>query len=152
MDIVVSRALMYAMEKHAGQTYARKDEEWPYITHPIRVALRVAGLSYDNTTIIVALLHDVVEDTDATIGDIRFRFGEAVSAAIYCLSRQEGVSYRDYIKDLAGHPIAHVVKIADLQDNLYHCRINSAPDSTKSLIGRYVWALEYLMAATKEDQ
>lgn len=151
MDTVVSRALMYAMEKHAGQIYPRKDEEWPYITHPIRVALRVASLSYDDTTIIVALLHDVMESTDATIGDIRFRFGEVVLAAVSRLSRQEGVSYRDYIKDLAGHPIAHVVKIADLQDNLYHCRINSAPDFAKSLIGRYVWALEYLVSPTKEN-
>ena len=150
MDTVVSRALMYAMEKHAGQVYPRRDENWPFITHPIRVALRVAGLSYDKTTLIIALLHDVVEDTDATIGDIRFRFGDVVSTAVSRLSREEGDSYKDYIKNLAGHPVARLVKIADLQDNLHHCRINSAPDFTKSLIARYIWALGYLMGDEKE--
>jgi len=150
MDTVVTSALMYAMEKHAGQVYSRKDEDWPFITHPIRVALRVAGLSYDRTTLIVALLHDVVEDTDATIGDVRFRFGIVVSSAISCLTRKEGVSYKNYIRSIVGHPIAQLVKVADLQDNLYHCRINSTPEFTKSLIGRYVWALEHL-TGTKCD-
>ena len=145
MNRKVTMALMYATEKHAGQFYPRRDEEWPFITHPIRVALRVASFSSDTATIVTALLHDVVEDTDTPISEIRFRFGIVVASAVQALTRHDDtIPYKDYIRSLLDQPIARIVKIADLQDNLYHCRVNDAPAWTKRLIGRYIWALEFL--------
>ncbi len=151
MNTVVTGALMYAMEKHSGQVYTRKDENWPYFVHLVRVALRVAGLWYSDEAIIVALLHDVLEDTDATRSEIRFRFGALVSSAVLALTRDKDTPYKDYIRSLAGHPVARIVKIADLQDNLYHCMLNSVPEDKKSLTSRYVWALEYLTSPGKES-
>ncbi len=60
---MITKALLYAIEKHAGQVY---NETWPYITHPIRVALKMQG----EELIVVALLHDVIEDSDATVENI----------------------------------------------------------------------------------
>ncbi len=89
-------ALAYAAEKHSTQR--RKDAAaTPYINHPIlvaRVLLREGGLS-DESLLIAAILHDTVEDTDATLDEIRERFGAEVASLVnevtddQCLSRSE---------------------------------------------------------------
>ena len=69
-------AFNYADKAHAGQL--RKDGS-PYITHPLAVAEIVADLELDTDSIIAALLHDVIEDTDATHEDIAKLFGHTVA-------------------------------------------------------------------------
>ena len=76
---VVEDALTFAHEVHEGQT--RKSGE-PYVDHPVSAAAYLAELSLDSTTIIAALLHDVVEDTDTSVDDIRARFGEDVARLV----------------------------------------------------------------------
>ena len=76
---VCVNALDFAARAHEGQR--RKSGE-PYIIHPIEVACVLAELKLDSETIIAALLHDVVEDTDRTLDDIRAEFGDAVASIV----------------------------------------------------------------------
>jgi GTP diphosphokinase / guanosine-3',5'-bis(diphosphate) 3'-diphosphatase len=73
---LLARAFRFAAKAHEGQQ-RRSGEE--FIHHPYAVALICAGLQLDDVTIAAALLHDVVEDTDATLEDVTNEFGEEVA-------------------------------------------------------------------------
>ncbi len=75
----IRRAYRFADERHRGQTRHSGD---PYITHPLGVARITAGLGLDPETIQAALLHDVVEDTGATVDEVRSEFGPQVAALV----------------------------------------------------------------------
>ena len=77
-------ALEFAKEAHAGQR--RKSGE-PYVVHPILVAAITARISADETMVLAALLHDVVEDTPHTVDEIRERFGEDVANLVEGLTK-----------------------------------------------------------------
>lgn len=106
----INKAFEYARMKHAGQLRRGGKD---YITHPIRVSEKVAD-EYK----VVALLHDVIEDTDATLDDIERLFGEAVRCSVDCLTHRVGENYEDYIKRVLTDKIAIGVKIHDILDNL----------------------------------
>jgi (p)ppGpp synthase/HD superfamily hydrolase len=115
------KALDFATDQHKDQT--RWDGS-PYITHPIRVAQLASEYALNplerESFQIVGLLHDVVEDTDATIEDIKFLFGEDVAKAVHLLTKQPNEEYRDFIYRLgaSGNQIAIIIKLADLEDNM----------------------------------
>jgi GTP pyrophosphokinase len=71
----INRAYVYAMQKHGNQKRASGD---PYISHPIEVAYELTKYKLDEASIITALLHDTVEDTDATLEEIEDLFGTEV--------------------------------------------------------------------------
>lgn len=121
---------------HKGQKYGPEQD---YIEHPTRLAEQ-----FDEPTLkIVALLHDVVEDSNVTVEEIRGRFGDIVADAVEALTR-ERESYSDYIKTkVAENEIARQIKIADLLDNIDH--IDRYPDwGFASLRPRYEAALAIL--------
>lgn len=76
---IVEKAYNYALQKHDGQF--RKSGE-PYFTHPLSVAHIIASLEMDPQSICAALLHDVVEDTDASYEDIEREFGETIAMLV----------------------------------------------------------------------
>lgn len=80
MSSNLERALRWAAECHLGQV--RKASGAPYIEHVVGVAMIVDRLGFDEDVVIGALLHDVVEDTDATLEDVRARFGGAVAEIV----------------------------------------------------------------------
>jgi GTP pyrophosphokinase len=87
----VRQAYLLAKEAHAPQR--RKSGE-PYILHPISVALIVAKeLQLDANTVITAFLHDVVEDTQYTVEDIRQRFGNDVAGLVNVVTKQKKETY-----------------------------------------------------------
>jgi len=137
-------ALYMAVIAHNGQT--RKGSGEPYIVHPIRVAAR-AVMSADGLEPadleklrIIAVLHDTVEDTDVTLDDIRVSFGAEVAASVSLLTRDNVMSYDEFIERLAtsSNELAVAVKIADLADNM------SDLDVSGSLWRRYHRALTKL--------
>ncbi|MCI5049172.1 MAG: bifunctional (p)ppGpp synthetase/guanosine-3',5'-bis(diphosphate) 3'-pyrophosphohydrolase [Rickettsiales bacterium] len=71
----INRAYVYAMQKHGSQMRASGD---PYISHPVEVAYKLTRYRLDEKTVITALLHDTVEDTDATLDEIKDLFGDEV--------------------------------------------------------------------------
>lgn len=77
---VFDQALIFATERHSGQT--RKRNDLPYILHPIEVAEIVGTMTEDREVLAAAVLHDTVEDTDTTIEEIRERFGKRVALLV----------------------------------------------------------------------
>jgi len=134
------RALDFATKWHNGQK--RKDGK-DYITHPIAVAEIAMKLYLDTNPIIdsyaaeflneiyvVSLLHDVVEDTEATIRDISDIFGYRVALAITLLSRSKDQTYFEFIMNLVTqHDFLPVyVKLADLTHNMSDLNEGSLKD------------------------
>jgi GTP pyrophosphokinase len=76
---LITKAFDYAKVKHEGQTRSSGE---PYYTHPLAVAILLADLRLDESTILTAILHDTVEDTDATLPDIEKNFGKEVAILV----------------------------------------------------------------------
>lgn len=86
----------------------------PYVFHPFHLAEQMP----DEYTVITALLHDVMEDTDLCLEDLRKEgYPEPVLEALDLLTRRQTQSYMDYVRDVRKNPIARVVKLADLRHN-----------------------------------
>lgn len=81
---LLNRAYVYAYKAHGNQMRASGD---PYFTHPLSVAAILADMKLDPVTIVTALLHDVVEDTDKTVDDIRGTFGDEVALLVDGLTK-----------------------------------------------------------------
>ncbi len=126
-------AIVLATRAHLGQLYPSPEPE-PYILHPLRVMLRVTS----PVARIVAVLHDVVEDTDVTFRDLEERgFGKSILNALDRLTRRPGEDYDDYIHRLAADPIAREVKLSDIQDNLGNNRALPPTPDNLARIARY---------------
>lgn len=134
---LVARARAVAAAAHAGQTDKAGK---PYITHPERVA---AGFS-DPMPAAVALLHDVVEDSDWTVEALAEEFGPEIAAEVDALSRREGESYEEFVRRAGSRPLARQVKLADLRDNLDVTRTLEMNEKNRARLERYRRALDYL--------
>lgn len=117
------QGLQFAACKH--RTQRRKDNETPYINHPINVAtiLAVEGGISDETVLIAALLHDTVEDTDATFADIETHFGEEICAIVREVTDDKSLGKQERKRLQIEHAAtssrnAKLVKLADKLDNL----------------------------------
>ncbi len=134
----LEQAIELALHAHAGQ--ADKQDE-PYILHALRVMLGVRGESAR----IVAVLHDVLEDTQYREAHLLSVANSAEVAAIKALTRDEGERYDNYIRRLRSNPLAAEVKVSDLRDNLG--RINGINQRDRArLEPRYREALALLEA------
>jgi GTP diphosphokinase / guanosine-3',5'-bis(diphosphate) 3'-diphosphatase len=122
----VARAYQYAKVMHEGQQ--RKSGE-AYITHPVAVATELATLGLDTTTLLAALLHDVVEDTEAGLEDIREGFGEEVVHLVDGVTKldrleveskqqQQAETLRKMILAMAKDIRVLVIKLADRLHNM----------------------------------
>jgi (p)ppGpp synthase/HD superfamily hydrolase len=132
------KAMTLAYNAHHGQT---DKSGVPYIFHPARVAAEFTS----EAEACVAWLHDVVEDTDYTIEDIRLAgFGAAICEALQMLTHKKHIPYMEYVKDVARNPIARAVKLADLQDNMDTSRLLVVDQSAEKRIEKYRAAVAYL--------
>src|SRR5471030_2517583 len=81
---LLNRAYVYAMKAHGAQTRASGD---PYFSHPLEVAAILTDLKLDDATIVAALLHDTIEDTEATRAEIDHIFGHEIGALVEGLTK-----------------------------------------------------------------
>jgi (p)ppGpp synthase/HD superfamily hydrolase len=134
----LEKAIALATEAHAGQ----KDRAGAaYVLHPLRVMARVDS----ETEKIVAILHDVVEDSDWTLDRLgQEGFSPEVLAALDCVTRRDGESYEDFVKRSAANPLARRVKIADLEDNMDIRRLSAVTPQDAERLNRYLRAWKYL--------
>lgn len=135
----IERAIQIAVAAHAGI----KDKGGkPYILHPIKVMMRVETEEEQ----IVAILHDVVEDTDWTFDALRNEgFSETVIEALETVTKQsENEDYEDFIKRSLRNDIGRKVKIADLLENLDVTRIGELSEKDIKRINKYKKALQTL--------
>lgn len=127
MDTLKDHALNVATRALTGLT---DKANVPMIAHSVRVA----NLVKTDEEVVVAYLHDVVEDTDYTLDDIRRLFPDWVAKAVDVVTRRDDETYFDYIDRVkrSGDPIALGVKLADIKDHL-----NRKEAISDSLIKRY---------------
>ena len=108
---LLDRAIEIAVKAHAGQV---DKGGAPYILHPLRVMLRMQT----EEERIVAVLHDVVEDSEITLDDLRSEgFAVAVIEALEALTKRPGESRIDAAQRAARIPLARIVKLADNAEN-----------------------------------
>lgn len=107
----------------------------PYILHPLRMMMQMKS----ETAMMVAVLHDVVEDCKGwTFNRLRKNgFSEEVLAALDCVTSRSSESYEDFIKRVQTNPIAREVKIADLEDNMNIRRINELQPKDLERLEKY---------------
>ena len=109
---LTKKALLISFNAHK---YQLDKSGMPYVFHPFHVAEQMK----DEYTTCVALLHDVIEDTDITLNDLRsVGFPDEVVDAVALMTHQPDVPYFDYIEKIKSNPIATAVKIADLAHNM----------------------------------
>lgn len=134
----IEEAMRLAYEYHEGKLYGNE----PYINHLLRVHSSVWLAGWGEKCQIVALLHDIVEDTDIDYPFLYEKFGAEITSAIKAITRKEDETYFDYIRySVMNNEIARVVKFFDLMENLEHCYLNK---SYSDLVSRYKKALELI--------
>jgi (p)ppGpp synthase/HD superfamily hydrolase len=142
----VADAISLAARVHRDQ---RDKAGEAYILHPLRVMLRQT----DETDRIVAVLHDVLEDSDVTAEDLRGSgYSDDVIAALEALTKHAGETYDDFIERVAENSIARRVKLADLEDNLDATRLTTVEEKDLERMEKYRRARERLMAVEKREK
>ncbi len=121
---LLQRAYEVAAAKHDGQQRKSGD---PYITHPLAVATILAELGMDTTTLVAALLHDTVEDTDYPLDKLRAEFGEEVAHLVDGVTKLDKVEFgnaaeaetiRKMVVAMARDPRVLVIKLSDRLHNM----------------------------------
>ena len=113
----------------------------PYVFHPIHLAEQMD----DENSTVVALLHDVVEDTKCTLEDLKsMGFNEEVLAAIALLTHDKAVPYEEYVLNLQSNPIARKVKLADLRHNSDLTRLSKITENDFKRVEKYKRAIQIL--------
>ena len=131
-------ALKLCFEAHKDQI---DKSGMPYVFHPFHLAEQMA----DENTTIVALLHDVIEDTEYTLDDLRkFGFAEDVLSAISLMTHADDVPYMEYVVKIKTNPIAKAVKLADLKHNSDMSRLDRITQIDDERAKKYKQAIELL--------
>ena len=116
----------------------------PYVFHPFHLAEQMK----DEKTTAVALLHDVIEDTDCTVDELRkMGFSEEILAAISLMTHSPDVPYMEYVAQIKNNPIARTVKLADLRHNSDMSRLDAPTEWDYKRAEKYAKAIELLEKA-----
>ncbi|MGP9821944.1 RelA/SpoT family protein [Salinarimonas sp. NSM] len=125
-EALLNRAYIYAMRAHGTQTRASGD---PFFAHPLEVAAILTDMRLDDATIVAAVLHDTVEDTEATLEEIRGTFGPEIGALVDGLTKlkrldlvskraAQGENFRKLLLAIAQDIRVLLVKLADRLHNM----------------------------------
>ena len=131
-------ALKLCFEAHKDQV---DKSGMPYVFHPFHLAEQMT----DEETTAVALLHDVIEDTDYTLEDLaEMGFSDNVLRAIALMTHDESVPYMDYVAQIKTNPIARAVKLADLRHNSDMSRLDKVSTLDREQAEKYEKAIKLL--------
>ena len=118
----------------------------PYVFHPFHLAEQMK----DETTTVVALLHDVVEDTNITFNDLRKEgFPEEVITALKFLTHSPDIPYMEYVANIKNNKITAEVKLADLRHNSDMSRLDTVTQKDIERQKKYLQAIELLLSSNK---
>jgi (p)ppGpp synthase/HD superfamily hydrolase len=134
---LLEKAIVLATQAHAGQ---KRPDGTPYILHPLRVMMAQTTIQGQ----IVAVLHDILEDTNFSAE--RLEWGGIPPDLVYqvkALTRLRE-SYKSYITNIANFELAKQVKIADLKDNMNLLDLPEITDRDLQRQKKYAMALKYL--------
>ena len=114
----------------------------PYILHCLHV---MAAVAPDRNLMTAAVLHDIVEDTDTTLDDLRsIGFSERTINTVAVLTHDKDEPYEKYIKRIVVFDDARKIKLADLEHNSLITRLKGFTKKDFDRLEKYVWAYEYL--------
>lgn len=131
-------ALKLCFEAHKEQT---DKSGMPYVFHPFHLAEQMT----DEETTVVALLHDVIEDSTYTVADLReMGFSERVLTAVALMTHAPDVPYMEYVAQIKTNPIARAVKLADLRHNSDMSRLDSITPYDEARAEKYKRAIALL--------
>ena len=131
-------ALQLCFEAHRDQI---DKSGMPYVFHPFHLAEQMT----DEKTTVVALLHDVIEDTEYTIDDLKnMGFSEDILSAIALMTHDDSVPYMEYVAQIKADPIAKAVKLADLRHNSDLSRLDKVTSYDLERAEKYKKAIELL--------
>ena len=140
---MLEKAKMLAEKAHQGQV---DKGGHPYILHPVRVAENCKGEKEK----VIALLHDVLEDSTYTREDLKKEgFSEDILEGLVCLTHRAGEAYMEYIERICQNPLAVKVKYADLQDNMDLSRIPNPTEKDFIRLEKYKIAKARIEEALK---
>ena len=147
--MTLEQAIGIALKAHLGQPDKAGK---PYILHPLRVMMSVESPSLDSARI-VAVLHDVVEDSEWVVERLDAEFGltSEEQAALQLLTHGDDEDYDAYVNRLASNSLARAVKVADLRDNLDVTRLEEVTDRDAKRITKYVRSLRKLLHACGQE-
>ncbi|MGI6212451.1 MAG: GTP pyrophosphokinase [Anaerovoracaceae bacterium] len=135
---MTKKAMQVMVEKHRGQL---DRSGLPYMFHPWHVAESMT----DEISASVALLHDVLEDTDCTEDELRADgFPDEVILPLLLLTRRKGADYYDYIENLAPDSVARRVKLSDLHHNSDTGRLDKVTEEDRVRLDKYKRCIDYL--------
>lgn len=131
------KAMKLAYTLHHGQV---DKSGVPYIFHPIAVAEPM------NTEeeVIVALLHDSIEDCGITKAEIAASFSDEIADAVEAITKIEGEAYDDYVARVKANEIARKVKISDLTHNMNLTRLDTITEEDRKRVEKYKHTLAVL--------
>lgn len=133
---MLNKAIAIAAKAHDGQVDKGGN---PYILHPFRVMMNCES----EAAKICAVLHDVIEDTNITLEDLKSRgFDDEIIAALDSLTKRKGESYDDFISRVLPNELACRVKLADLTDNMDLTRIQNPGQEDEARIQKYKLAAD----------
>lgn len=137
---LLEKCIAFAVEAHEGQTGR---DNLPYILHPLYLMSQMDT----EEEMMTAVLHDVVEDTNYTLADLReMDLPESVIRAVSLLTHdKDTLSYDEYVRHLKPDPIAHKVKIADLRHNMDVRRLPAVREKDAARLERYRRAYAFLL-------
>ena len=134
------KAMKFSFEAHKDQV---DKSGIPYVFHLFHLAEQMK----DEITTVVALLHDVAEDTSYTLEDIAsMGFGEDVTDALKLLTHDDDTPYMDYVAKIRENPVAKAVKLADLEHNSDLTRLDTVDEKALARREKYRKAIELLNA------
>ena len=135
---MTKKALKLCFDAHKDQV---DKSGLPYVFHPFHLAEQMT----DENCVIVALLHDVMEDTDYTLNDLRaMGFSEDVLGALLLMTHKDDTPYLDYVKKLRDNQIAKTVKLADLRHNSDLSRLEIVTEKDIQRVEKYKKAIALL--------
>ncbi len=135
---LTKKALKLSFEAHKDQI---DKSGMPYVFHPFHLAEQMDT----EEKVIVALLHDVVEDTDYSLKDLEnMGFPESVIQALALLTHDKNVPYMDYVARIKDDPIARAVKLADLKHNSDLSRLDFVDEKAIQRVQKYEKAIALL--------
>lgn len=134
----LDQAIAIAAKAHVGQVDKAGQ---PYILHPLRLMFRFKS----EAEMIVAVMHDVVEDSAFTLDELKnFGFSDDILAAIECLTKRNGESYESFVSRVLQNDLARKVKVEDIKDNLDLTRLDKVTDKDLARVEKYHQALKVL--------
>lgn len=131
------KAMIIAYNAHINQV---DKAGVPYIYHPIHLAEQMDS----EIECIVALLHDVVEDTGVNFTDLERDFSHEVIEALKLLTHDKKIDYLDYVRNLKDNKLARKVKIVDINHNMDETRLDKITEQDIKRRKKYQKALEIL--------